>query len=217
KFMDCSTCMFNVRAKLTQPLTNAGIAQTLRIVVKDRDGSDTGPGLGADEWDYNLDLHQFNTSTMTTFSIPLSSFTRNMTSTTLGLPVGFDNFGDGSLSNFGLYEFGGLIPAGGGLLKLVMEYMELRLPAAGLAGDFNNDGKVDAGDYATWRKNSGNAPLPKDKGVADQTARYALWRSNFGNQSSPGSGLSQAAVPEPTTVLLLAISACAVGLRSRKE
>jgi hypothetical protein len=93
----------------------------------------------------------------------------------------------------------------------------LALFAAGLAGDFNNDGKVDAADYVTWRKNSGNAPLPNDNGVADQTARYALWRSNFGNQSSPGSGLSQAAVPEPTTVLLLAISACAVGLRSRKE
>ena len=177
KFLDCSTCMFNVRAKLTQPLTNAGIAQSLRIVVKDREGNDTAAGKGADEWDYNLDLHQFNTSTMTTFSIPLSSFTRNMTSTTLGPPVGFDNFGDGTLSNFGLYEFGGLILAGGGLLKLEMEYMEIRLAAAGLAGDFNNDGKVDSGDYATWRKNSANASLPNDNGLTTQAARFGLWQT----------------------------------------
>jgi hypothetical protein len=135
KFIDCSNCVFNVRARLLQPLTDPGIAQSLTIVAKDRDGSDEAAGKGADEWDYVLQLNQFNTSTMTTVSVPLSMFTRNMTSTTLGPPVGFDNFGDGSLSNFGLYEFGGLIPAGGGLLKLEMEYMEIRLPGGG-SGQF---------------------------------------------------------------------------------
>ena len=89
------------------------------------------PTKGADEWDYSWPANQFNTSTMTTVSVPLSSFTRNMTASTLGPPVGFANFGDGTLTNFGLYEFGGLIPAGGGLLKLEMEYMEIRLPASG--------------------------------------------------------------------------------------
>src|SRR4029079_1481877 len=138
------------------------------------------------------------------FCVPCSSFTRNMTSTTLGPPVGFDNFGDGSLSNFGLYEFGGLIPGGGGLLKLEMEYMELRLPAAGLAGDFNNDGKVDAGDYATWRKNSANASLPNDNGLTTHVARYNLWRSTFGTPGS-GSGLSGSAVPEPGTIGLAVV------------
>jgi hypothetical protein len=92
----------------------------------------------------------------------------------------------------------------------------LALFAAGLAGDFNQDGKVDAADYVTWRKNSANAALPNDNGAADQAARYALWRNNFGTQSSLGSGLSQAAVPEPTTVVLLAMAACLVGLRSKK-
>jgi hypothetical protein len=130
QFVDCTNCMVNIRARLTQPLT-AGIASSFTIVVKDRTGNDDSAGNGADEWDYNLDLHQFNTSTMTTISVPLSMFTRNMTSTTLGPPVGFNNFGNGTLSDFGMYEFGGQLPASAGLLKLEMEYMEIRQPASG--------------------------------------------------------------------------------------
>ncbi len=62
-------------------------------------------------------------------------------------------------------------------------------------GDFNSDTKVDAGDYATWRKNEiANLALPNDNGAGNQAARYALWRSNFGNTSSAGP-------PQPTTVL----------------
>ena len=150
KFLDCSNCMVNIRAKLLQPLTDAGVAQSLRIVVKDRDGSDDAAGKGADQWEYNLALNQFNTSTMTTVSVPLSMFTRNMTATTLGPPVGFNNFGDGSLSNFGLYEFGGLIPANGGLLKLEMEYMEIRLPGVG-SGQLANQGVPEPGSCGLGR------------------------------------------------------------------
>jgi autotransporter-associated beta strand protein len=79
------------------------------------------------------------------------------------------------------------------------------LPVVGLPGDFNSDGKVDAADYATWRKNdAANATLPNDNGVGTQAARYSLWRGNFGN-GAPGSGssLSGSAVPEPTTMVLL--------------
>ena len=46
-------------------------------------------------------------------------------------------------------------------------------PAAPRAflGDFNYDGKVDAGDYATWRKNEvANATLPNDNGLTDQSS-----------------------------------------------
>jgi hypothetical protein len=81
------------------------------------------------------------------------------------------------------------------------------LPVVGLAGDFNSDGKVDAGDYATWRKNeSANATLPNDNGAGTQAARYSLWRSNFGS-GGPGSGssLGLASVPEPATIVLSAL------------
>jgi hypothetical protein len=90
--------------------------------------------------------------------------------------------------------------------------------APGLAGDFNNDGKVDAGDYATWRKNdTANATLPNDNGVGNQAARFTLWRANFGNPPGSGSGLSGAAVPEPTAglLLLLGMGAFVTGRRSR--
>jgi hypothetical protein len=83
-------------------------------------------------------------------------------------------------------------------------------------GDFNSDGKVDAADYVTWRKNEvSNLPLPNDGGAADQAARFTLWRANFGNSPGSGSGLTNAAVPEPAAALLmlLGIAAAAIGRR----
>jgi hypothetical protein len=79
----------------------------------------------------------------------------------------------------------------------------LSTESVGLPGDFNNDGKVDAGDYATWRKNEvTNATLPNDSGVGTQASRFSLWRANFGKPPGAGSGLSSAAVPEPQSILL---------------
>lgn len=76
-------------------------------------------------------------------------------------------------------------------------------PPAGLPGDFNSDGKVDAGDYSIWRKNEvANAALSNDNGVGNQAARFDLWRANFGNPPGSGSALTAAQVPEPASVLL---------------
>jgi hypothetical protein len=80
------------------------------------------------------------------------------------------------------------------------------VPAA-LLGDFNSDTKVDAGDYATWRKNNNtNNALANDNGLGTPVGpgHYALWRSHFG--TPPGSGsLNGASVPEPGSLLLLII------------
>ncbi len=77
--------------------------------------------------------------------------------------------------------------------------------AAAQLGDFNSDGKVDAGDYATWRKNDlANTSLPNDDGLTTQAERYSLWRANFGNPPGSGSGIAgSASVPEPTTAMLV--------------
>jgi hypothetical protein len=86
---------------------------------------------------------------------------------------------------------------------------QITLMTAGLPGDFNDDGKVDAADYVVWRKNvTANAALPNDNGLATQADRFNLWRSNFGNPMGSGSsGLNaHGAVPEPATMLLLLLA-----------
>jgi autotransporter-associated beta strand protein len=84
-------------------------------------------------------------------------------------------------------------------------------------GDFNSNGKVDAGDYILWRKNSGtNNVLPNDNGLGTpvEQAHYNLWRDKFGN--APGSGNSTiSAVPEPGALALLAGSLITLALPRR--
>lgn len=70
----------------------------------------------------------------------------------------------------------------------------LNVTIGGLPGDYNNDGKVDAGDYVMWRKNP--------SAFGGDPAGYNTWRANYGNPPGAGSGLGGAAVPEPTTLML---------------
>jgi hypothetical protein len=84
----------------------------------------------------------------------------------------------------------------------------LNKPASGVNGDFNNDGKVDAGDYVTWRKNEGTSnALPNNNGLGTPigSSYYTLWRSNYGKPPGSGSGAlgSGGAVPEPGSLLLV--------------
>jgi hypothetical protein len=88
--------------------------------------------------------------------------------------------------------------------------------APGLTGDYNDNGKVDAGDYVLWRKYQGTThTLPNDPtGGTIGAAQYNSWRSNFGNGGpGAGSGLgSGGAVPEPATLVLVIVGA--IGLMS---
>jgi autotransporter-associated beta strand protein len=82
------------------------------------------------------------------------------------------------------------------------------VPPPGLPGDFNQDNKVDAADYVTWRTNgepntSGTGPLPNDGGAADQNARLTLWRANFGNPGAGGGLGNSSGVPEPASVAMI--------------
>ena len=57
----------------------------------------------------------------------------------------------------------------------------LSVLSAGIPGDYNNNGTVDAADYAVWRKSLGqNITLANDTtpGMVTQ-ADYDVWRSNF--------------------------------------
>jgi hypothetical protein len=92
-------------------------------------------------------------------------------------------------------------------------------PSEGLAGDFNDDGKVDAADYTVWRDNlGGSSTVLNGNGSGAATvvpADYDLWKSKFGSPSSGIIGAS--AVPEPSTIgLILGGLCCGVlGGRSR--
>ncbi len=75
----------------------------------------------------------------------------------------------------------------------------------GLAGDYNNNGAVDAADYVLWRNNPNSLENEgASPGVVDQ-ADYTFWRSQFGKTAGGGAALSDAAVPEPGALVLMAI------------
>jgi hypothetical protein len=78
-------------------------------------------------------------------------------------------------------------------------------------GDFNGDGTVDTADYVVWRKTDGS-PIG-----------YDTWRAHFGTSLGSGSGSAipsaeslSAAVPEPTSALLLVIGAAVCRWRRRR-
>jgi hypothetical protein len=84
-----------------------------------------------------------------------------------------------------------------------------------LAGDFTDDGKVDAADYTAWRDHLGAAAgsLPNDvDGGVIGSAQYARWKENFG---TGGAGAN--AVPEPALLPMTTLSAIALAWHGRRR
>lgn len=83
-----------------------------------------------------------------------------------------------------------------------------------LAGDYNLDLRVDAGDYAQWRMALGSTASPWADGNFDglvDAADYTVWRDHFDDDISSagygivggnGSGVVGGVVPEPAAVLI---------------
>jgi len=91
--------------------------------------------------------------------------------------------------------------------RLVIDYIKVeKAVPPGVAGDFNDDGFVDAADYVMWRKVNGtNSALPNDNdlGTPISDEHYDLWYANFG--SAGGGSASSGQVPEPASIACLAI------------
>ncbi|MEO0532195.1 MAG: ASPIC/UnbV domain-containing protein, partial [Planctomycetota bacterium] len=80
---------------------------------------------------------------------------------------------------------------------LTVEYADM------LTGDFNGDGVVNAADYTVWRDADGfdgfgHAADANGDGAVN-AADHALWQANF------GATIASLAIPEPTTLALLAM------------
>jgi serralysin len=91
--------------------------------------------------------------------------------------------------------------------------LSLSVVASLLPGDYNFDGSVDAADYAVWRKN------PADYG--SDPDGYNTWRAHFGQTAGAGAATGQAgdalaAVPEPTSVILMLLGVGLWTARGRK-
>ena len=88
-----------------------------------------------------------------------------------------------------------------------------------LAGDYNDDGIVNAADYTAWRNSvgtpAGTLPNDVDGGVIGD-AQYATWKANYGMSSGMGAGsLAAVSVPEPSTALML-VAGMVVASRRRR-
>ena len=77
----------------------------------------------------------------------------------------------------------------------------LALFAAGIPGDYNDNGVVDGGDYVVWRKGGPLANEVADPGTVS-AADYTELRARFGNSSGAGTGLEVGAIPEPAAWML---------------
>jgi hypothetical protein len=131
-----------------------------------------------------------------------------------------DNQGTNAVS--GMFSQGSLIGAGGYLFGINYGGGDgndvVLFTLSGLDGDYNNDGVVDAADYTVWRDNLGAAAgtlLNDPDGIAIGTAQYATWKRNFGATLTSPISVGRAAVPEPSTGVLVVLFALAMAYRYR--
>jgi hypothetical protein len=74
-------------------------------------------------------------------------------------------------------------------------------------GDYNDNGRVDAADYAIWRKLVGTTSvLPNDPhvGTMIDDDQYNTWRLNFGRSAAGQGSFDPVAIPEPQALLMIA-------------
>lgn len=95
------------------------------------------------------------------------------------------------------------------------------LDLVALPGDYNDEQVVDAADYVVWRYALGQSgfALAADgngNGVVD-ASDYNLWQAHFGQTIADAASAALGAVPEPTSLLLLATAATIFLGRARRQ
>jgi cytochrome c peroxidase len=89
-----------------------------------------------------------------------------------------------------------------------LDLLSVFAPSGPLAGDFNRDGRVDAGDYTIWRDSFDqlglNLPADANGDFVVNRPDYEIWRANYG-RTAAASGLGSP-TPEPGTALLALVA-----------
>jgi len=91
----------------------------------------------------------------------------------------------------------------------------IRTGDMGDAGDFNDDGVVDAADYTVWRDlsgQSGNLAADANEDDMVDAEDYALSKANFRRTELVGGG-ALASVPEPSSFVIALLAACGLAYR----
>jgi hypothetical protein len=92
----------------------------------------------------------------------------------------------------------------------------VQVAPAGVPGDYNGNGTVDAADYVLWR-NGGPLQNEVDAVGTINAADYTAWRARFGNTAGSSTGATvNAIVPEPATLVLLMLGPVGICLRLRR-
>ena len=133
------------------------------------------------------------------------------------LVVSLNGFSPSSGQSFHILDWGSLVGAfsslqlptlAGGLAWNTSQLYTTGLLSVGLLGDFDFNGVVNAADYVVWRKGLGTTYTQND---------YSVWRSQFGQLAGSGAGTNtNAAVPEPATLVLLTLAGAGWCIRRGK-
>jgi hypothetical protein len=110
--------------------------------------------------------------------------------------------------------------AGGLYFNLTYTHTAINLSVAGILGDYNKSGTIDASDYVVWRKTmsqsgSGLAADGNNNGTIDP-ADFAIWRTNYGSSAGSGATGSASGIPEPSSLLLIFLASAYFALYSRR-
>ncbi len=97
--------------------------------------------------------------------------------------------------------------------------LDMLLGDAGVPGDYDGNGLVEPADLVIWQQEFGSSPAAAGDGAdgnadgAVNGADYAFWRNIIATQAAAAA--TAPAVPEPTTILLMALALPAVVRRNR--
>jgi hypothetical protein len=188
-------------------------AAGFNVLLGDRDGNDSGPGLGSEDFYFAVPTSGFNSSSFSTVAIPLGSGTQSQIVRSFGL----NNDGDG-LQNFGMFQMQIQADAAdAGLLALEVQSFRIVERSATVAGDFSGDGRVDGADLSLLLANWGSTvpPVPSGWNGSQPTATGVDADELSALLANWGVGTSTA-IPEPASaVLALGLVVASAARRSK--